>query len=84
MTTKLTLSMDKAIIDKAKDYANKTGRSLSNLVASYLETLVESDRDYNAASMPPKLRKLFGAVQLPANLDHRKEIRKILTSKSKK
>lgn len=84
MTTKLTLSMDKAVIEKAKEYARKTGRSLSDLVEAYLESLVESDRDSAMPVVPPKLRRLFGVVRIPTDLDHKKEIRRILSSKHKK
>ena len=39
MTTKLTLSVEKAIIEKAKRYAQEHNRSLSEIVAKYLEYL---------------------------------------------
>jgi hypothetical protein len=39
MTTKLTLSVEKAIIDKAKRYAQEHKRSLSEIVAKYLDYL---------------------------------------------
>jgi hypothetical protein len=39
MTTKLTLSVEKAIIDKAKRYAQEHNRSLSEIVAKYLDYL---------------------------------------------
>ncbi|MEO8762624.1 MAG: DUF6364 family protein, partial [Bacteroidia bacterium] len=31
MTTKLTLTVEKSVIEKAKSYASNTGRSLSEL-----------------------------------------------------
>jgi len=39
MTTKLTLTLQKSTIEKAKSYAKQTGRSLSELVEKYLETI---------------------------------------------
>jgi hypothetical protein len=39
MTTKLTLSVEKTIIDQAKRYAQEHNRSLSEIVAKYLEYL---------------------------------------------
>jgi hypothetical protein len=39
MTTKLTLSVERAIIDKAKRYAQEHNRSLSEIVAKYLDYL---------------------------------------------
>ena len=43
MSTKLTLTVEKSVIEKAKSYANKTGRSLSEIIENYLETLVTND-----------------------------------------
>ncbi len=41
MDTKLTLKLDKQVIDKAKAYAAAQQRSLSRLIEAYLKTLVE-------------------------------------------
>ncbi|MDO3626953.1 DUF6364 family protein [Mucilaginibacter sp. BT774] len=45
MTTKLTLSVKEDVIKKAKSYAKQTGRSLSELIVKYLETLTEEHKD---------------------------------------
>jgi len=79
MNTKLTLSIDKKIIRKAKHYSYKNGKSLSKVVEQYLESLTE-DPSENVNDL--KLKKLYGGVKLPVNLDHKKEIRRILSSKS--
>ncbi len=44
MTTKLTLSVDKETIEKAKRYAQEHNRSLSELVTYYLEALTEEEK----------------------------------------
>ena len=75
--------MDKDIIEKAKIYARSSGRSLSNLIESYLEVVTSTDAVGYKSTMPPKLKRLHGAVSIPANLDHKTEIRKILTKKNK-
>jgi hypothetical protein len=41
MNTKLTLSIDYEIIEKAKEYAKENGRSVSDIVENYLRTIVE-------------------------------------------
>ncbi len=69
MTTKLTLSIDHKVIERAKRYAKSTGRSLSAIIESYLEELVQDDHD-NKASIG--LMSLLGAVHLPANFDEKK------------
>lgn len=43
MTSKLTLSIKKEVIDSAKNYAQETSRSLSELVENYLKVLANND-----------------------------------------
>jgi hypothetical protein len=81
MTTKLTLTIEKSVIKKAKSYAHKTGRSLSKIIQSYLENITKPEPD--VSELPDKLNKLIGSVHIPKNLDHKKEIRKIFQSKYK-
>jgi len=38
MIAKLTLTIDKQVVDKAKTYAKKKNRSVSRLVEEYLKT----------------------------------------------
>lgn len=62
MSTKLTLTMDKKIIEKAKKYAHQQGRSLSNLIEDYLKTLVEPvnpDFEYS-----PIVKATWGSVKV--------------------
>jgi len=73
MTTKLTLTVDKSIIENAKSYARKTGRSLSGLIERYLEELVQENNDQEKISL--RLKKIIGAVKLPADFDEKKELR---------
>lgn len=78
MTTKLTLSVEKKVIERAKSYARDTGRSLSELVESYLESLTEPEAH---EKLPASLRKIVGAVKLPKDFDEEKEKTKYLESK---
>jgi hypothetical protein len=79
MTTKLTLTVEKTVIEKAKSYAKKTGRSLSELIEKYLENITSNEKNENELS--PKLRKIVGAVKLPINFDEEKELRSYLEKK---
>ena len=45
MEAKLTLKLDKSVIDSAKKYAKENNRSLSRMVENYFNTL-SGDRDY--------------------------------------
>jgi hypothetical protein len=60
MTTKLTLTVEKSVIEKAKFYAKETGRSLSEIVEDYLVTIT-SEED-NTSNLSPGLKKLLGCL----------------------
>lgn len=72
MSTKLTLTIEKAILERAKVYAKNTGRSLSELIENYL-TILTQEKD--EAKLSPKLKKIVGSVTLPSNFDDDKELR---------
>ncbi len=76
MTTKLTLSIDDAVISGAKKYAKYTGRSLSGIVENYLKTLVSSPPEDEQIS--PRILKLMGAIQLPEDFDYKKALQEDL------
>jgi formiminotetrahydrofolate cyclodeaminase len=78
MTTKLTLTVEKAVIEKAKYYAKNTGRSLSEIIETYLETITQEGGD---EKLSPKLKKIVGAVKLPKNFDEQKELRAYVEKK---
>ncbi|MES2446941.1 MAG: DUF6364 family protein [Bacteroidota bacterium] len=78
MTAKLTLTVEKTTIEKAKHYAKNTGRSLSELVEKYLETITDVKEE---KAISPKLKKIFGAVTLPDDFDEEKELRSYLENK---
>ena len=72
MTTKLTLTVEEGVIKRAKSYAKHTGRSLSELIETYLETLTEETQETQQIS--PKLKKLVGSIKLPADFNEKKEL----------
>ncbi|MBX7201677.1 MAG: hypothetical protein IT240_02040 [Bacteroidia bacterium] len=82
MLAKLTLTVEKEIIELAKAYASQKGRSLSDLIESYLKTLVQKENDEPALS--PNVRKLLGAIKAPKDLDYKKELANILDEKHSK
>ena len=70
MNTKLTLSLEKEVIEQAKSYAKKTGRSLSELVESYFKNLIEKTEKED--DIHPKVKKLIGRITLPDDFDEDK------------
>ena len=71
MTTKLTLTVEKSVIEKAKKYAKGTQRSLSEIVQKYLESLFEES---DKSELSPKIKKLAGSLKLPENFDYDKAL----------
>lgn len=72
MSTKLTLRMEKALIDRAKRYARARGKSVSRLVADYFALLRTTPPQppgvEEAEPLPPITRSLLGSLS-GADLD---------------
>lgn len=85
MDTKLTLKLDKSVIEKAKEYAASNKQSLSRLIESYLKLLVNDDSSNNEddIQISPFVKSLSTGVKIPANLDHKKEYSEYLSKKYK-
>lgn len=82
MTTKLTLTIEQDVIKVAKTYAQRKGRSLSDLIESYLKTLTTKSSDDNDLS--PRVKKLRGAIKLPKDFDYKNTLTDELTKKYSK
>jgi len=80
MKTKLNLTIEHTIIEKAKKYANSKGRSLSNIVESYLKTITKEDNIENA-DLTPSVKSLKGSFKASKNIYYKKERSKRLTEK---
>lgn len=80
MNTKLTLTVESSVIEKAKKYANSTGRSLSNLVENYLKTISKEDEPADE-ELTSIVKSLKGSFKAPRDFDYKKELTKSLTEK---
>jgi hypothetical protein len=60
MEVKLTLKLDKMVINSAKKYAENNNRSLSKLVEDYFKNL--SSENTQAEEYPPLIKKLSGII----------------------
>ncbi len=67
MNTKLTLSIEKEVIDAAKEYAKSQGRSLSNVIEEYLKSLTKKKSKEKEHKFNSLIEELSGSVKLPAN-----------------
>lgn len=62
MHTKLTLRLDEELIRNAKRYSEKSGKSLSQLVADFF-SLMEVDADIPGTELTPRVRALMGSLK---------------------
>ena len=60
MNTKLTLNLDKGVIDQAKSYAKDNGVSLSKLIESYLDSL--TTRSEKKSKISQLVKSLTGVI----------------------
>jgi hypothetical protein len=84
MDTKLTLKLNKEVIERAKAYASLHKGSLSRLIESYLRTLVitQEPRD-SEIEISPFVKSLSTGKNIPADLDYKKEFGEHLDEKYK-
>lgn len=73
LTTKLTLTIEQKVIKSAKLYAEANGRSLSDLVESYLKTL--SEKEKTSTEFSPRVKRLIGAIKLPEDFDYKQSLK---------
>jgi hypothetical protein len=81
MDTKLTLKLDKEIINRAKLYAESKKISLSKLIESYLQVLTKESS--SKENITPLVESLSGVIELPKNYDDKVDYTDYLTKKYK-
>ncbi|MBL7700591.1 MAG: hypothetical protein JNK79_20700 [Chitinophagaceae bacterium] len=79
MVTKLTLTMEDSVISSAKKYALKQGKSLSDIVETYLIAITSIDE--NRGKISPEIRKLMGVIKLPKDFDYKESLRASILKK---
>ncbi len=85
MDTKLTLKLDKFVIEQAKEYASSQKRSLSRIIESYLKSLVnrENIKNENDIEISAFVKSISTGIKIPAELDYKSEILNHLEEKHK-
>lgn len=81
MSTKLTLTIEKEIIEKAKIYAKDKNRSLSDLIENYLKMLTKEEKVIQPEKLSPVVKSLKGSFKMPESMDYKKELRNRLDEK---
>lgn len=80
MNTKLTLTIEQSIIEKAKRYARERERSLSDLIENYLKALT-NEKEIDCEDLSPTVKQLRGSFKLPKDFDYKKELTDALAKK---
>jgi hypothetical protein len=81
MDKKLTLSLNKDIIEMAKRYAEANQISLSKLIESYLGSLTKQDTKPN--KITPLVESLSGVISIDEDFDEKEEYANFLMKKYK-
>ena len=84
MDSKLTLKLDKTVIEQAKQYAKEHQTSLSRLIENYLAVLTKLKKGKSDdIEISPFVKSISSSVKLPEDFDYKKEIGNILSEKYK-
>jgi len=78
MTTKLTLTVERSVIEKAKTYAKQTGRSLSEIIEAYLQSITADNKSQQPSE---KLKSIIGSVKLPDDFNEEEELKNYFEKK---
>jgi hypothetical protein len=81
MNTKLTLTLEKEVIERAKKYASDQGRSLSEIVESYFKMLTANPEEERKEDISPMVRKLRGVLNVDKNFDYKTVLEEELMKK---
>lgn len=63
METKLTLRLEKDLIERAKRYSRKSGKSISRLVADYFSLLDAGEQTQTQSELTPLVSSLKGSLR---------------------
>jgi hypothetical protein len=80
MYSKLTLNIDRDVIENAKNYAKSTKRSISKLVEEYLASISKGDTILNKP-LGPITKEIAGIIRVEKNLDYKKLLTDALVEK---
>ena len=85
METKITLKLNKNVIERARDYAESHNRSLSGIIEAYLQSLTLQDdtSKKEEIEISPFVKSMSSGINIPVDLDYKEEYSNYLTQKYK-
>jgi len=81
MNTKLTLTINKEVIEVTKEYAKERGQSLSEIVENYFKLITISRRKIKPEQLSPRIRRLRGIIKTNEKLDEQQILTEELSKK---
>lgn len=81
MNTKLTLTIEKEVIEIAKKYAKEKGQSLSEMVENYFKFVAVKRIKTKEKELSPKVRKLRGILKVNKDFDYKEILTEELSKK---
>lgn len=82
MGTKLTLTINQTVVERAKNYARSNKISLSKLIESYLEKITYQE-EKDKTQITPLVQSLIGVINLSEDYNYKKDYQSHLTEKYK-
>ncbi|MCF8372198.1 MAG: DUF6364 family protein [Bacteroidales bacterium] len=79
MQTKLTISLEQSIAEKAKLYAKGKEGGLSELIENFLKLILQDNQP--KIKLSPSIKRLKGSIKLPDDFDYKTELSKSITQK---
>ena len=81
MSTKLTLTVEKEVIEVAEAYAKEKGQSLSEMVENYLKLLTTEKRQLNPGQLSPRVKRLRGIIKTANPINYKEVLAEELAKK---
>lgn len=81
MNTKLTLTIEKEVIEVAKEYAKEKGQSLSVMVENYFKLVAVNRKKMNSERLSPRVKKLRGIIKFEEDFDYKQILTDELSKK---
>lgn len=81
MNTKLTLTLEKEVIETAKEYAKEKGQSLSEMVENFFKLITIKRRKMEPKQLSSRVRKLRGIIKTNETFDYKQVLTEELSKK---
>ncbi len=81
MNTKLTLTIEKKVIETAKEYAKEKGQSLSEMVENYFKLVTVKRRQIKPEQLSPRIQRLRGIIKTDKKLNDKQILTEELSKK---